>query len=174
MRQKILLLLAVLLPAIAFGETIKNETLTDTYWRNVATGDWLVGFDKSHVVLDSKVWDIKSKSAKDDEYSFTITYGKETKKVIVEKLTDGKRNISIDDQDLTKGGACRLDYSILGDDMAYYKLPSKVVTRIMQFVGPRHQDEYCLVGVDGKVRSEDVAPEDLDFLEDVLKREERP
>ena len=32
--------------------------IADTYWRNEATGDWLIGFTKQHVIYQNKVWDI--------------------------------------------------------------------------------------------------------------------
>ena len=34
--------------------------ITDTYWRNNATGDWLIGFAEKQVIYDSRFWDIKS------------------------------------------------------------------------------------------------------------------
>ena len=32
--------------------------ITDTYWRNTLTGDWLIGFTQNHVIYNNKVWDI--------------------------------------------------------------------------------------------------------------------
>ena len=36
----------------------ENKAIADTYWRNEATGDWLIGFAEKHVVYRNKVWDI--------------------------------------------------------------------------------------------------------------------
>ena len=34
------------------------DGITDTYWRNEATGDWLIGITPQHVIYKNKVWDI--------------------------------------------------------------------------------------------------------------------
>lgn len=51
------------------------EDITDTYWRNKATGDWLIGITPTHVVYNNKVWDIVSQTEKKDAYALTITDG---------------------------------------------------------------------------------------------------
>jgi len=68
------------------------DGITDTYWRNEATGDWLIGFTANHVVYNNKVWDIVSQTKKKDAYSLMLAGGLTIK---VDKLKKGKRNITI-------------------------------------------------------------------------------
>jgi len=68
------------------------EGITDTYWRNEATGDWLVGFATNHVAYKNKVWDVASKNSDKDNYTFELAGGPAIK---VGKLKKGKRTISI-------------------------------------------------------------------------------
>ena len=45
--------------AILLGANICNaQSLTNTYWRNLKTGDWVIGFAEKHVIYDNAVWDI--------------------------------------------------------------------------------------------------------------------
>jgi len=68
------------------------EGITDTYWRDEATGDWLIGFAPKHVIYKNKVWDIANQSKKKDVYTLTLAGGLIIK---VDKLKKGKRNITI-------------------------------------------------------------------------------
>ncbi len=43
--------------------------IANTYWRNEATGDWLIGFTKQHVIYNNKVYDIVSQTVKKDAYT---------------------------------------------------------------------------------------------------------
>ena len=68
------------------------EGITDTYWRDEATGDWLIGFAPKHVIYNNKVCDIVNQSKKKDVYTLTLAGGPIIK---VDKLKKGKRNITI-------------------------------------------------------------------------------
>ena len=68
------------------------DGITDTYWRNEATGEWLIGFTANHVVYNNKVWNIVSQTKKKDAYSLVLAGGLTIK---VDKLKKGKRNITI-------------------------------------------------------------------------------
>ena len=68
------------------------DGITDTYWRNEATGEWLIGFTANHVVYKNKVWDIVSQTEKKNAYSLVLAGGLTIK---VDKLKKGKRNITI-------------------------------------------------------------------------------
>ena len=68
------------------------DGITDTYWRNEGTGEWLIGFTANHVVYNNKVWDIVSQTKKKDAYSLMLAGGLTIK---VDKLKKGKRNITI-------------------------------------------------------------------------------
>ena len=68
----------------------KNQPvgIADTYWRNEATGDWMIGFTPRHVIYDSKVWDIVKQEEKKDVYLLTLDDGRNIK---VGKMKKGKR-----------------------------------------------------------------------------------
>ncbi len=69
------------------------EGITNTYWRNNATGDWLIGIAKHHLIFDSKVWDIESRTEEKGGYTIKTTDGKTVK---IGKLKKGVRTIAID------------------------------------------------------------------------------
>ncbi len=49
--------------------------ITDTYWRNESTGDWLIGFTTKHVIYNNKVYDIARQTEKRDAYVLTLNDG---------------------------------------------------------------------------------------------------
>ena len=69
------------------------EGITNTYWRNNATGDWLIGIAKHHLIFDSKVWNIESRTAEKGGYTIKTTDGKTVK---IGKLKKGVRTFAID------------------------------------------------------------------------------
>ena len=68
------------------------EGIADTYWRDEATGDWLIGFAPKHVIYKSKVWDVASQTEKKDVYTLTLDDGTAIK---VGKMKKGTRTIAI-------------------------------------------------------------------------------
>ena len=68
------------------------EGITNTYWRNEATGDWLIGITPHHVVYKNKVWDIVSLTEKKGTYTLTLDDGNA---IMVSKMKNGKRRITI-------------------------------------------------------------------------------
>ena len=70
----------------------QSAGLANTYWRNEATGDWLIGFTPKHVIYQNKVWDIVSQTEKKDVYTLTLDDGTAIK---VDKLKKGLRQITI-------------------------------------------------------------------------------
>ena len=50
------------------------QGILDTYWRDEATGDWLIGFAKDNVVYQNKVWDIVDVKEKKDAYTLTLLF----------------------------------------------------------------------------------------------------
>lgn len=68
------------------------EDITNTYWRNESTGDWLIGITPNHVIYKNKVWDIVSQTEKKDAYTLTINDGTIIK---VGKMKKGQRIITI-------------------------------------------------------------------------------
>ena len=89
------LIIAILLALVAltgWAQDTNIRTLADTYWRNEATGDWLIGFASQHVIYSNKVYDIANQTEKKDVYTLTLSDGTVIK---VDKLKKGKRNITI-------------------------------------------------------------------------------
>ena len=68
------------------------EDITNTYWRNESTGDWMIGITPNHVIYKNKVWDIVSQTEKKDAYTLTINDGTIIK---VGKMKKGQRIITI-------------------------------------------------------------------------------
>lgn len=68
------------------------EGITNTYWRNESTGDWLIGITPNHVIYNNKVWDIVSQTEKKDAYTLTINDGTIIK---FGKMKKGQRIITI-------------------------------------------------------------------------------
>ncbi|MBQ5662962.1 MAG: redoxin domain-containing protein [Bacteroidaceae bacterium] len=66
-----------------------------TYWRNEATGEWLIAFTDKHIVYDCAVWDIITAEERGDKYSFTAQRGDEKISVKVGKERRGTRKISV-------------------------------------------------------------------------------
>ena len=82
---------------------VQAQTLTDTYWRNTKTGEWLIGFAENHVIYDCRTWDILTRAEKKDKYEFTIAQSNDTLAVSVSKLKKGVRKVRIGK---TKAIAC--------------------------------------------------------------------
>lgn len=78
------------------ADALHTQHITDTYWRNEDTGEWLIGFAKSHIVYDNRVWDIRSQTEKKDSYDIFATHGKDSIAVRVDKFKKGQRNIRIE------------------------------------------------------------------------------
>ena len=68
------------------------EGIADTYWRDNATGDWLIGFAPHHVVYKNNVWDVVSQTEKNDAFTLTLSNGTTIK---VGKPKKGTRTIAI-------------------------------------------------------------------------------
>ena len=68
------------------------EGITNTYWRDNATGDWLIGFAEKHVIYNNKVRDIAAQTEKKNTYTLTLDDGTTVK---VGKMKKGKRSITV-------------------------------------------------------------------------------
>lgn len=71
------------------------QTITDTYWRNAQTGEWLIGFAENHVIYDCRTWKVLSSSEKKDKHEFSIAEGKDTLLVTINKQKKGLRKVRI-------------------------------------------------------------------------------
>ena len=63
------LIVAMLMAACASNETQETQSLANTYWRNIKSGDWLIGFTEGHVIYDSQWCEIVSTSVQSDKYN---------------------------------------------------------------------------------------------------------
>lgn len=86
------LLVVVALVGQAQEEKTNVGSIADTYWRNDATGDWVIGIASRHVIYENEVRDIAAQQEKDDDYMLTLDNGTVIK---VGKLKRGKRTITI-------------------------------------------------------------------------------
>ena len=109
--------------------------ITDTYWRNTLTGDWLVGFGQHHVIYDNKVWDILNQKEQKDAYELTLNNGLTIK---VGKLKKGIRPITIGD---AKAIACS---AITNLSIADY--PTKDTRKGFVDNGYREGDSVTIIG----------------------------
>ena len=91
---KLFLFLAV---AVLLGANTGNaQSLTDTYWKNPKTGDWVIGFAEKHVIYDNAVWDIVEQTERKGGYTLTISNGSETRGIKVSPTKKEERTITID------------------------------------------------------------------------------
>ena len=70
----------------------QSRSIADTYWRNDATGDWIIGFASKHVIYENKVWNVATQTENKDTYTLTLNNGTIIK---VGKLNSGLRSITI-------------------------------------------------------------------------------
>lgn len=75
------------------------EGITDTYWRNEATGDWLIGFADGYVVYDCKVQSVTSQTENKGAYTIKTEDGTA---ISVGKMKKGVRSIKIGNGMATK------------------------------------------------------------------------
>lgn len=130
--------ITALLALVAMAGWAQNAvgTLADTYWRNDATGDWLIGITTNHVIYDNKVWDIVSQTEKKDAYTLTISDGTTIR---VGKQKKGLRGIAIGKQ---KPIACSpITTEVLSD------YPTKDVRTGFADNGYRDGDSVTIVGL---------------------------
>ena len=94
--RQLLTTLALAVAVLLGANTSNAQNLTDTYWRNPKTGDWVIGFTEKHVIYDNAVWDIVEQTERKGGYTFTISNGSETKDIKVSPTKKEERTITID------------------------------------------------------------------------------
>lgn len=80
------------LPSITGIQDMSTRGIDDTYWRNVATGDWVLAIIGKHVVWDCKTWDITRIAMRGDQYTITAKHGSESIDIRMGKA-DKKRDL---------------------------------------------------------------------------------
>jgi len=74
---------------------LAQNSITDTYWRNVNTGDWVLGVAEDAVIYDCKIWDVTSRTEKKDAYVINATDGNNTITINLGKEKKGQRVMTI-------------------------------------------------------------------------------
>ena len=69
--------------------------ITDTYWRNDKTGEWMIGITDDNLIYDSKIWDIIYSSDTNGVYAIKARCEKETIAVSISKGDGDKHLITI-------------------------------------------------------------------------------
>ena len=69
--------------------------ITDTYWRNDKTGEWMMGITDDNLIYDSKIWDIIYSSDTNGVYAIKARCEKETIAVSISKGDGDKHLITI-------------------------------------------------------------------------------
>lgn len=72
-----------------------GDGITDTYWRDDKTGDWLIGLTEDKVVYDCKVWNIASTANNDGTYTILAECGADKLDITLGDEQDDKRTITI-------------------------------------------------------------------------------
>ena len=69
--------------------------ITDTYWRNEATGDWFIGIADKYIIYDCRFWEIENIGQKKDRYTLTATCDDERLDIAIGNLKNGARTIKV-------------------------------------------------------------------------------
>lgn len=69
--------------------------ITDTYWRNDKTGEWMMGITGDNLIYDSKIWDIIYSSDTNGVYVIKARCEKETIAVSISKGNGDKHLITV-------------------------------------------------------------------------------
>ena len=72
-----------------------GDGITDTYWRDDKTGEWLIGLTENKVFYDSKAWGIASKDESDGAYTLQANDGLDKLDISFGTEQDGKRTVTI-------------------------------------------------------------------------------
>ena len=69
-----------------------GDGITDTYWRDDKTGEWLIGLTEDKVFYDCKAWDIASKDESDGAYALQANDGVDKLDISFGTEQDGSGN----------------------------------------------------------------------------------
>ena len=69
--------------------------IEDTYWRDSATGDWVIGFTPECVIYDSMFWDIAEMKESNGSFKLTVCNKGISLPIEVGPLKKGKRSIVV-------------------------------------------------------------------------------
>ena len=72
-----------------------GDGITDTYWRDDKTGEWLIGLTEDKLFYDCKAWDIVSKDESNGTFAILANDGKDKLDIGFGTEQDGKRTVTI-------------------------------------------------------------------------------
>ena len=93
MKQTFITIFFAVLTTVLCG--CSGDGITDTYWRDDKTGEWLIGLTEDKVIYDCKVWGIGAKTESDGTYTLQANYGVDQLDITFGTEQDGKRTITI-------------------------------------------------------------------------------
>jgi hypothetical protein len=134
-----------------------NDGMTDTYWRNDKTGEWLIGFTENKVIYDCKVWEILSQADSKDASTIMAENGGVRLVVKMGKDEDGRRIITIGD---TQAECSFIDGTYL---------PDQQEQAVESYIGVHGYPTYKLVDPRGNLHDLSF-PLNVDEVEDMMKR----
>ncbi|MBQ6191136.1 MAG: thioredoxin family protein [Bacteroidaceae bacterium] len=73
----------------------RAQKMFPSYWRNVQTGDWTIGFYDDFVIYDCKFWNYKQREQKGDKYTIVMENEGKEMTINVDKNKNGNRFIAI-------------------------------------------------------------------------------
>lgn len=114
-----------------------KEGISDTYWRNDKTGDWMLGVGKHHLVYDSKVWSITSQTEKKGACTIIARNGADDITINISKAKGNVRTIAV-------GKEKTVCSRITGDHLPDY--PVKDTTSKLADNGYRSGDSITIIG----------------------------
>lgn len=91
--KKLTYLLTTILLLLLCG--CSGDGITDTYWRDDKTGDWLIGLTEDKIIYDCKLWGISSMDESEGKYIIHAKCGSENLDISMGSEQDGKRTITI-------------------------------------------------------------------------------
>jgi len=129
-----------------------NDGMTDTYWRDDKTGEWLIGFTDNKVIYDCKVWEIFSQEEYERLKDYDIVYMYLANTSPEESWKNVIR-----------------EYNVTGKNVAHYNLPDQQEQAVESYIGVHGYPTYKLVDPKGNLHDLSF-PLNVDEVEDMMKR----
>lgn len=115
-----------------------GNDITDTYWRNDKTGEWLIGLTEDKVIYDCKVWGISKTEERDGTHTIQANYGMNSIDISIGSNQDGKRSITI--------GGKQHDCSLIDNGWYLPDYPEKDICDTIANNNYREGDSVTIIG----------------------------
>ncbi|WP_286332293.1 thioredoxin family protein [Duncaniella freteri] len=90
--------------------------IVNTYWRDDASGDWIIGIGENVAVYDNRFWEIKQLKEKKGSYAITLSDGSENIDIKMGRDKNGMRKVNVN------GGKTARWSVIAGDALPDYPM----------------------------------------------------